>query len=241
MRTASESPITLSGKPLIAFQQGTMHFMSIEVAAQEFLFLPRPRLTTANLRQRGHQDVISAPAGQTEVPFSHNHLHDLESLWWVAVWILFYNHFSKEETSSRSVTLHDAEQRLRLAQTLFPPVRGSDTCRDGFQTVFQKKYYKLPEDNRPFGANLDVIRQLLITQYNDVEANLPESIDPDSSDDEIYNGFKMIFSELKSDSDGLKLEYLPKIYKELSKEENPKHPWSGSTNDAEGATVLRRL
>jgi hypothetical protein len=67
MRTASESPVTLTEKSLIASQQGTSDFMSIEVAAQLFLFFPRA-IRAAEIR----------PA------FYHNHLHDLESLWWVA-------------------------------------------------------------------------------------------------------------------------------------------------------------
>jgi hypothetical protein len=40
MRTVSESCITLSCKSLIGSQQGTMQFMSIEMAAREFLFVP---------------------------------------------------------------------------------------------------------------------------------------------------------------------------------------------------------
>jgi hypothetical protein len=75
MRTASEPPITLSGKSLIASQQGTMDFMSIEVAAQEFLF---PHVEEPTLTE--HEGTV---------PFSHNHLHDLESLWWVAAWVVF--------------------------------------------------------------------------------------------------------------------------------------------------------
>jgi hypothetical protein len=75
---ASEYPITLSGKSLITSQQDTMQFMSIEVAAQEFLFIPfNPGPSSAELAEATEQDEGMA---QTEVPFSHNHLHDLESL-----------------------------------------------------------------------------------------------------------------------------------------------------------------
>jgi hypothetical protein len=123
MQTSSESPITLSSESLIASQQGTMQFMSIEVATQDFLFCPPPRLSLDELNSALDRDGPDKGTAPANVPFSHNHLHDLESLWWVAVWIDFHYHFSKKETSP-SVTLKDAEKQLRLAQTLFPPVRG---------------------------------------------------------------------------------------------------------------------
>jgi hypothetical protein len=81
MRTASESPIKLSGKSLIESQQGTMHFMSIEAATQKFLFCPLLELDM-------NDDLSSVPEGDgpavgtapADVPFFPNHLHDLESL-----------------------------------------------------------------------------------------------------------------------------------------------------------------
>src|ERR1700733_7496950 len=78
-RTASEYPITLSGKSLIASQQGTKNFMSIEVAAQEFLFPPDSELSLAELDDEFSITGRSVRMAQTEVPFSHNHLHDLGS------------------------------------------------------------------------------------------------------------------------------------------------------------------
>ena len=92
-----------------------MHFMSIEVAAQKFLFRPRVSGHGANVtdivqRARGVLQNITAP-----LPFSHNHLHDLESLWWVAIWIVFYNHFSKAQRSDNEspFNLTDAEHHLK--------------------------------------------------------------------------------------------------------------------------------
>ena len=50
-----------------------MHFMATEVASQNYLFLPE------------HIEETSNP------PFRMNLLHDLESQWWTAAWILFYH------------------------------------------------------------------------------------------------------------------------------------------------------
>jgi hypothetical protein len=119
-RTAGEYPITLSGKSLIASQQGTMQFMSIEVATQGFLFIPSdpgPSSTEFDDFFSATKQGVGMP--QTKVPFSHNHLHDLESLWWVAVWVVFYNYFL-EATPSRdrpSFTL-----RMRRASLSEPEI-----------------------------------------------------------------------------------------------------------------------
>jgi hypothetical protein len=59
--------------------------MAIEVTAQEFLFDSDPFTERDKVMEQGIETV------QTEVPFCHNHLHDLESLWWVAVWVVFHS------------------------------------------------------------------------------------------------------------------------------------------------------
>jgi serine/threonine protein kinase len=67
MRTASGSSSNVSNEPLIMPQQGTMHFMSIEVAAHKFLlFRPhRSRLAAKftdekvrELQQRKEQEAV---------------------------------------------------------------------------------------------------------------------------------------------------------------------------------------
>jgi serine/threonine protein kinase len=76
MRTASESPISLSDKALITSEQGTKDFMSIEVAARDFQFVPAysgPRLTLDEVAARAaRQDEETA---QTELPFFPKQVH----------------------------------------------------------------------------------------------------------------------------------------------------------------------
>lgn len=53
--------------------------------------------------------------------FFHNDLHDLESLWWVAVWKLF-NNGAKSEASLTSIDLRERVKQRQLARnSLFPP------------------------------------------------------------------------------------------------------------------------
>jgi hypothetical protein len=224
---------------LIASQQGTMDFMSIEVAAQNFLFYsePIPSLTELDeLASVTEQDVGTAQAlSWTNVQFFHNHLHDLESLWWVAVWVVFYNHFS-ERTSSYdqpSFTLRDVERRLRLAQVLFPPVLDSTTRINGFRhpKLFQEACNKLPGNKRAIYDRLNLLRRILISHYIAIEAGHPLSVDPNSSKDDIYNNFIRVFSTLKTVSHDLVLDFIPNIWAKLLKEEHSKRPRSESMND----------
>ena len=165
---------------------------------------------------------------QTEMPFFHNHLHDLESLWWVAVWVVFYNNFSEPDPS---FTLPDAEYRLDIVRKLFPPTLDNTTRQNGFRlpTLFRKICDGLPHNTGEIYDSLDLIREFLINHYEVIEAGFPQSIDIDASNNDIYDAFTEGFSDLQSLSDGLVLHFFPAIYATLSKAENSKR--SESTDD----------
>ena len=102
-------------------QQGTTNFMSIEVAAQKFLFKTSDPISSGlNFEQLLSAVESDEGMTQTKIPFFHNHLHDLESLWWVAVWVVFYNNFSEPNPS---FTFRDAEYQFHLARTVPAHVR----------------------------------------------------------------------------------------------------------------------
>jgi len=222
-----------------------MQFMSIEVAAQTFLFCPSdPGLSLSELDEFVSATEQDEGTAQTEVPFSHNHLHDLESLWWVAVWVVFYNYFSKG-TSTRdrpSFVLQDVQDHLKLARILFPPVFESATRIRGFQLSksFQKICDGLPRNKKAISERLNLLRRLLIRDYSAIEAGYPLSVDSNSSNDEIYDGFTRLFSRSKTDSHDLVLDFIPDFYEKLSKGENPKRPRSESMNDTPGVARKTR-
>lgn len=206
-----------------------MHFMSIEVAAQKFLFRPRVSGHGANVtdivqRARGVLQNIPAP-----VPFSHNHLHDLESLGWVAVWMVFYNRFSKARGSEETpFKLSDAEHHLKLALIIFPPVLKSTDRQNGFQTSIRETCSGLPSSKTGICVYLDGLRDILISHYTVIESTLPRSIDQNASTDEIYEDFKMVFSSSKSDYSDFVLAFVPEIYVRLRRDKRPR---ADSTND----------
>ena len=205
-----------------------MNFLSIEVAAQMFLFNPSDPYATS------YKQVRSAMKSGTEMvqaktPFFHNHLHDLESLWWVAVWVVFNNNFSEPDFS----TLLDVEYRLNIARRLFPPTLDSITRQYTFQrpSQFRELCDKLPHGKEDIYDALDALRRILVTDYKLIEAGYPPSINLDASNKGIYDAFTEAFSDIQALSDGLVLHFVPAIYTKLLKAENLKHPRSESTND----------
>ncbi|KAF8493938.1 hypothetical protein F5888DRAFT_1720628 [Russula emetica] len=200
---------------------GTMQFMPIEVAAQQFLFLPSgPGPSSTEVDKFVSVTGQRVGRARTQVPFSLNHLHDLESLWWVAVWVVFYNYFTPSGDRPDFI-LRDAEDHLDLARTIFPPVFRDMGRQNRFQSfgLFLDLCDQLPPNKEAIYVRLDLLRKLLIKDYRVIEANCPLSVDLDSSDDGIYNVFTRAFSSLKTVSHDLVLDFIPDIYEELSKVE----------------------
>ena len=217
MRTASGSHISSSGKSLIGSQQGTVQFMSVEVAARKFLFFPPP--TTSLETSRLSRSAVGQGQGLAvaRVQFYHNHLHDLESLWWVAAWVVFHNYFLEKNLplDHSPPTLQDTEEELNLAQILSPHSIVSITRFVNFQgpKMFLNTCAKLSSNKKVFCGDLDFLRLLLIEHYQAVEAKHPESVDPDSSDYSIYEEFTQAFSDLKASYQGWELDRIGRIAK----------------------------
>jgi len=196
-----------------------MHFMSIEVSAQLFLFPPdepsEPGDFDARLARQIEQKNPITEDPRPGVPFIHTHLHDLESLWWVAVWIVFYNEFRIPQQPNEAAVsdLKDVERQLAAARTLFPPIMESTRRRDGFQLRFHKICEGLPSSKATVCTSFDLLRRDLIQGHRNVQAMLPHSIDLDAIDDHIYNNFGRAFQLLQA----LKftLAFIPDFYAEL--------------------------
>ena len=216
--------------------------MSIEVASQMFLFTPSvtPSLTDNGLWGPTEKHVETAQT-QTTVPFSHNHLHDLESLWWVALWVVMYNNFLEPEATTSSdppdrppFQLTDVLRQLDLANNLFPPILTSRT--QSFLT-FRKNHDELPINKKHIYRSLNYLREILIRGYKDIEEGYPQSVDPTVLNSNIYEQLKDFFSRYSSEDSNYTLDFIPEIYITLS---NPKRPRSESMTDTGAASKSQR-
>ena len=188
--------------------------MSIEVAAQRFLFLPGPPgVLHFQPDTRETQDING-------VPWTHNYLHDLESLWWVTVWMVTFNDFSTSE--KLPTDLSEVENQLMEARKFFP-LSLESTTRSYFFTVSSSMMHhnELSLKASTFWF-LDRLRQNLLWWYREVESTLPLSVNLDACDDSLYSMFMDAFNTMLQNTPNYSLVFLPGVYEKLRK--NLKRP-----------------
>lgn len=95
--------------------------MAAEIALQSYLFLPpKERDTFERIRRRmlGGGDPLSD--SETEEVLWANYLHDLESIWWVLIWVLF-NFKKATNIESTTSTYHlQVKEKGGAYEELFP-------------------------------------------------------------------------------------------------------------------------
>ncbi|KAF9233709.1 hypothetical protein BU15DRAFT_53550 [Melanogaster broomeanus] len=74
-----------SSDPSHDVRTGTADFMACEVEAQRYLFVEK----SAKAGPRSYFTPVTAPV--VRPPFRANPLHDLESLWWILMWVIHYH------------------------------------------------------------------------------------------------------------------------------------------------------
>ncbi|KAI5984951.1 hypothetical protein EDD15DRAFT_1687712 [Pisolithus albus] len=104
---------------------GTLDFMACEVKAQGYLFQPR-----GGKRRREDKPLRKV----FKCPFKFNPLHDMESLWWIATWTLFY-HVDQEGGRPSS-------EQITQFHELFPGWLDSASRTNAFLTALE--YEVLP-------------------------------------------------------------------------------------------------
>ena len=158
--------------------------MAIETAEQIYLF--SSSLDIVDHRPRAKRLKTEK---DTPIPWTHNHLHDLESLWWVAIWIVFNNGFGRPEDYPDSLEETSEETRLELFhRRLRSFITTFSGIVDHVSDPQNEIYYELP---------VDYLRELLLKHYRKVESKLPLSIDLDASDNSIYSLFQTAFVFLR--------------------------------------------
>ncbi|KAJ3541551.1 hypothetical protein NM688_g6067 [Phlebia brevispora] len=201
---------------------GTKEFMAVEIDLQMYRFRltsppssPLKRRFPEKLDQfRKFEDELRAksearkhfraqrdltllpePKPETKHPdFRYNPLHDLESLWWIAVYFLITKEFTdntKPTTEAQASVASDAQRQYALELFLHRN-RRSTSLRDSVD--FLAGMYSLPRFLVPALDFLDYLRQELCFCYTAQETDI-ESIDYGCAN-KLYQVFHDMFQDL---------------------------------------------
>jgi len=191
-------------------RMGTMDFMAVEVDAQDFIFFSSP-----NMPGLSFADLLAQPTSvDAEQPFFHNHLHDLESLWWVAVWMVFHHQFLAPG-EDRLSDIDEVASQIKPAQRLFPPIIHPSHRLCGLRWDFPQLCKSLQSNKAVVCQCLNILRRILLYNYRIMESTFPTSIDPSAFQVEIYEDFKEAFSMSRRGYPDCRLDFIPSIYVEL--------------------------
>ncbi|KAL5520221.1 hypothetical protein ACEPAG_9434 [Sanghuangporus baumii] len=131
--------------------------------------------------------------------FFHNDLHDLESLWWIAIWELFVHRGHSELW--RSLNAEEDNTRRSAGRALF-----QNSELSGDRTLFLQNIWVYEERTSwmpvMFGAIhrfLNTIRVLLLAKYKKFEEGFPE-VRPDMIEG-THDGLSWLFEACRKSSD----------------------------------------
>ncbi|KAF9802212.1 hypothetical protein IEO21_09942 [Rhodonia placenta] len=197
---------------------GTRSFMSVEVYDLEYRFLPESqgaqpkpppkvaildRIKSIQLGKPENNDMPVRKKGRTvkgrTVPFRYNPLHDIESLWWVAIYFVLNTSVVKVGGEPPSM---DASQRghyfsqkmyteflARSSHARFMALR--------YETDLKKQMVHLHAAIRGIAIKLNEIREQLVSCYLKAEQDLG-AIDHTVGHDLLYNVFITLFGKIVS-------------------------------------------
>ena len=138
-------------------------------------------------------------------PFAHNELHDLESSWWTAVYVIFFMLDIDVNDELDDKELRDKSQkREAVRQALFPGSHNYD-ARSSFLTqraVFLDYLSWLPDCLMDIRTALGVARERLILCYGQFEENFSGSYF-----EELYTAFIYCFQRCRAVAIGLQEAY----------------------------------
>jgi hypothetical protein len=180
--------------------QGTLDFMSVEVELQHYSFMPKP----AEIDLFKLKVASRLPA----LIFRYNPLHDLESLWWIAVWMMFTH---RDDRVEQEPSNEDEESQSRYAERLFPRIINGSGRLDALKNhvVFLNMLLCLPEAFYAAASKLESIRQTLVEHYYLVEGGTEIN---EAAFGTIHELFLKEFSLAKSAVGVIQLRPLTQIY-----------------------------
>lgn len=200
-----------------------MYFMSVEVHGHEYHYAEDdgqrvPDVTLLNPMALFRASLTAANPGATErlrirveeletseknsVPFRYNPLHDMESLWWVALFLLLTGTLVDAGPDSADITNGHKVAQQRLSEQLFCDTTfrvNTFSSKRGLRSHLIPLHPRVKE----IGAQLEEIRFYLILAFRQAEKNMTKPIPfalPPSLYQTIQNLLIDIIESLASDN-----------------------------------------
>ncbi|KAI0093407.1 hypothetical protein BDY19DRAFT_1064761 [Irpex rosettiformis] len=181
-----------------AIRTGTMNFIAVEVDKGMYMFTEDPKakdeaeidmddmadeiegfLASAGvIPSTSVDEEISSLEFADEEPFFYNPLHDLESIWWIAVYFvvnkktaLAHRKRSAVGSDHQDIVYADlTEEQLKFARNLFywEPARHGALNNSGI-TPLDKHLFSLPSYLKPICSELIKLRKTMVKHYRDIE------------------------------------------------------------------------
>ncbi|KAL5520237.1 hypothetical protein ACEPAG_9450 [Sanghuangporus baumii] len=160
---------------------GTPDFIAVEAADRAYGLLPRVDRVALDaeltaMEEGRWEDVALLRNSRRPPPFSHNDLHDLESLWWIAIWELFYHDEGLKSDAEHPYDKERDEQRKLAAAELFPRSSETDDRRCFLQSgaYYCSSLAWMPDRLHNVKAALNALRKTFFDNYSKFEAGFPD-------------------------------------------------------------------
>ncbi|KAI0085147.1 hypothetical protein BDY19DRAFT_1059765 [Irpex rosettiformis] len=188
----------MSDKTSHSERSGTAFFMSIEAGMNDYQFVPRrtkPPVKQDRRRPKPsstpNTDNTHSVGADTLSPFRYNPLHDLESLWWVLVYLLL-----RRKAVIEGDTVGRCKEQAEFYDQLFTGTAIYRQRAFQIESIFQQGKTKLHPRLTPIADTLEWARDLLVIQYEEIEARKETIVKIDHTvGDEIA---KLLIKEFKT-------------------------------------------
>ena len=142
--------------------------MPAEVMSLEFLFRPAedPSIDEGEVAEQATKDE--------ELPFRYNAIHDIESVWWLGVWVVFFKKPEGYDEPRAKSLKRQAETGLIFPDDLVH-YRRLSYIRDPM--VFRRYTERWISEEFSFAIRAsDVVRAMLANLYREIEEMLPDGL-----------------------------------------------------------------
>ena len=150
--------------------------MAVEVDDQDYTFVPAKSLeeVLAEIDAYTREAERDPPHPKEHPDFFHNPLHDLESLWWIAVYVVLQNEATQNNTvgPTQSDESWDSNAQLVYATKLFSDSLARSNIIEGRGRFLDNMRQVLHHSMKPLALYLEALRRELVHTYRDAEKNV---------------------------------------------------------------------